>query len=127
MLFTSISFIYYFLPIVIITYFIAPKRIKNVVLFISSIMFYFFGEPKYIILMLAEILIAYIIGILIDKQKSKYVLIMGIIIHIGLLCIYKYTDFLITNINAIANSGIPLLRLAIPIRNIILYVPDIKL
>lgn len=127
MLFTSISFIYYFLPIVIITYFIAPKRIKNVVLFISSIMFYFFGEPKYIILMLAEILIAYIIGILIDKQKSKYVLIMGIIIHIGLLCIYKYTDFLITNINAIANRGIPLLRLAIPIRNIILHVPDIKL
>lgn len=127
MLFTSISFIYYFLPIVIITYFIVPKKLKNAVLCIDSILFYFFGEPRYIILMFVEILISYIIGILIDKYKSKSILILGVIVHVGLLCIYKYTDFLITNINAVFNSNILLLRLAIPIRHIILHIPNIKL
>ena len=60
MLFTSISFLYYFLPIVIVFYFIVPKKVKNIVLFIASMIFYFYGEPKYIFLMLAEILVAYI-------------------------------------------------------------------
>lgn len=127
MLFTSISFIYYFLPIVIISYFMVPKKIKNAVLCISSIIFYFFGEPKYIILMFAEILISYFMGILINKNKSKSILILGIIIHVGLLCIYKYTDFLITNVNTMFNSNIPFLRLAIPIRHIVLYIPNIEL
>lgn len=115
MLFTSISFIYYFLPIVIISYVIAPKKFKNAVICISSLIFYFYGEPKYIILMLAEILIAYIIAILIDKNKNKSILILGIIIHVGLFCIFKYTDFIIFNINSIFNTNIGLLRLAIPI------------
>ncbi len=115
MLFTSISFIYYFLPIVIISYVIAPKKFKNAVICISSLIFYFYGEPKYIILMLAEILIAYIIAILIDKNKNKSILILGIIIHVGLFCIFKYTDFIISNINSIFNTNIGLLRLAIPI------------
>lgn len=127
MIFTSISFIYYFLPIVLIAYFIAPKKFKNAILCIASIIFYFFGEPKYIILMLAEILISYIVGILIDRYKSKSILILGILLHIGLLCIYKYTDFLITNVNTVFNSNITLLRLAIPIRNIILHISNIKL
>jgi len=52
MLFTSISFLYYFLPIVIVFYFIVPKKVKNIVLFIASMIFYFYGEPKYIFLML---------------------------------------------------------------------------
>ena len=115
MLFTSISFIYYFLPIVIISYVIAPKKFKNAVICISSLIFYFYGEPKYIILMLAEILIAYIIAILIDKNRNKSILILGIIIHVGLFCIFKYTDFIISNINSIFNTNIGLLRLAIPI------------
>ena len=71
MLFTSISFLYYFLPVVLILYFIVPKKMKNFVLFIASMVFYFYGEPKYIFLMLAEILIAYIWAILIDKYKKK--------------------------------------------------------
>lgn len=115
MLFTSISFLYFFLPIVIIVYFIVPKKTKNLVLCIFSLIFYFYGEPKYIILMLAEIIIAYVIARLIDKYKKKSILIIGIIIHVGLLCVYKYTDFLLSNINIIFNSNIPLLRLTIPI------------
>ena len=101
MLFTSISFLYYFLPITIILYFIVPKKIKNFILFIASMLFYFYGEPKYIYLMLTEILIAYIGAILIDKYKKKGILIATIFIHIGLLCIFKYTDFIIENTNNI--------------------------
>ena len=71
MLFTNISFIYYFLPIVIIAYFIVPKKLKNVVLLLASMIFYFYGEPKYTFLMVAEILVAYIGGILIGKNKNK--------------------------------------------------------
>ena len=60
MLFTSINFLYYFLPTVLVLYFIVPKKAKNFVLFVASMAFYFYGEPKYILLMLAEIIIAYI-------------------------------------------------------------------
>ena len=101
MLFTSISFLYYFLPIVLIAYFIVPKKAKNFVLFIASMAFYFYGESKYIFLMLAEIFIAYIGAILIAKYKKKSILTVTLAIHIGLLVFFKYTDFLIANINNI--------------------------
>ncbi len=115
MLFTSISFLYYFLPIVIVAYFIVPKKLKNLILFIASMLFYFYGEPKYIILMIAEILIAYIGAILINKYKSKALLITVVIIHVGLLTIFKYTDFFIENLNNIFNLKLSLLRIALPI------------
>ena len=115
MLFTSISFLYYFLPIVIVLYFILPKKARNVVLFIASLVFYYYGEPKYILLMLAEILVAYIGALLIDKFKKKSIFITTVAIHIGLLCIFKYTDFMISNVNGILKTSIPLLRLALPI------------
>ena len=71
MLFTSISFLYYFLPALIIIYFITPKKYKNIILLIASLLFYFYGEPKYVFLMIAEIIIAYIGAILIDKYKNQ--------------------------------------------------------
>ena len=71
MLFTSISFLYYFLPALIIIYFITPKKYKNIILLIASLLFYFYGEPKYVFLMILEIIIAYIGAILIDKYKKK--------------------------------------------------------
>ena len=108
MLFTSISFLFYFLPIVLILYFIVPKKAKNFILFIASMAFYFYGEPKYIFLMLAEILIAYIGAIFIDKYKNKSILICIIIIHLGLLGIFKYTDFILENINNILSVNIPI-------------------
>ena len=131
MLFTSISFLYYFLPIVLIIYFIAPKKYKNLILFIFSLIFYFYGEPKYIFLMILEILIAYIGAILIDKYKSKKILILTLFIHIILLIIFKYTNFLTTNINNVFNTNFKLLNIALPIGisfytfQIISYVVDV--
>ena len=117
MLFTSISFLYYFLPALIIIYFITPKKYKNIILLIASLLFYFYGEPKYVFLMIAEIIIAYIGAILIDKYKnqSKNILITTLFIHVFLLIIFKYTDFIIQTINDISNSNIKLLNIALPI------------
>ena len=119
MLFSSISFLYYFLPCVLIAYFIIPSKYKNFVLFISSMLFYFYGEPKYIILMLATIFMAYISALLIDKYKhtkfKKAILITSLVLSLGSLGIFKYTDFFISNINNLLDVNISLLRLALPI------------
>lgn len=117
MLFNSISFLYYFLPALIIIYFITPKKYKNIILLIASLLFYLYGEPKYVFLMIAEIIIAYIGAILIDKYKnqSKNILTTTLIIHIFLLIIFKYTDFIIQSINDISNANIKLLNIALPI------------
>ena len=133
MLFTSISFLYYFLPALIIIYFITPKKYKNIILLIASLLFYFYGEPKYVFLMIAEIVIAYTGAILIDKYKnqSKNILITTLFIHIFLLIIFKYTDFIIQTINDISNANIKLLNIALPIGisfytfQIISYVIDV--
>lgn len=117
MLFTSISFLYYFLPALIIIYFITPKKYKNIILLIASLLFYFYGEPKYVFLMILEIIIAYIGAILIDKYKnqSKNILIITLFIHVFLLIIFKYTNFIIQTINDISNANIKLLNIALPI------------
>lgn len=133
MLFTSISFLYYFLPALIIIYYITPKKYKNIILLIASLLFYFYGEPKYVFLMIAEIIIAYIGAILIDKYKnqSKNILITTLFIHVFLLIIFKYTDFIIQTINDISNANIKLLNIALPIGisfytfQIISYVIDV--
>ena len=115
MVFTSINFLYYFLPTVLILYFIVPKKYKNLLLLISSLLFYFYGEPKYIILLIIEIVLAYFEARLIEKYKSKEIFIFSIFIHVLLLCIFKYTNFLITNINGIFNTNISLLNIILPI------------
>ena len=115
MVFTSINFLYYFLPTVLILYFITPKKYKNLLLLISSLLFYLYGEPKYIILMIIEIVLAYFEARLIEKYKSKEILIFSIFIHTLLLCIFKYTNFLITNVNSIFNTNITLLNIVLPI------------
>ncbi len=117
MLFSSINFLYYFLPCVLIIYFITPKKYKNSILLISSLLFYFYGEPIYILIMLGAILSAYIHGILIDKYKKhkKIFLISSIIISLGALGLFKYSDFIIVNINNLFSSKISLLNLALPI------------
>ena len=131
MLFTSISFLYYFLPIVIILYFIVPKKFKNFILFLSSIFFYFCGEPIYTFLMIGEIFIAYVGARYLEKNRKKSILVSLLTIHIGALGLFKYSDFTINNINQIFGSKIPLLKLALPIGisfytfQIISYVVDV--
>lgn len=117
MLFSSINFLYYFLPCVLIIYFITPTKYKNSILLISSLLFYFYGEPIYILIMLGTILSAYIHGILIDKytKYKKIFLISSIIISLGILGLFKYLDFFIININNLLDTKINLLNLALPI------------
>lgn len=117
MVFSSLTFLYYFLPIVLIVYYIVPNKFKNIVLLISSLFFYFYGEPKFGILMVISIFSTYIHGILMDKypRHKKKILISSITISALLLIIFKYTDFIISNINMVFNSQIDLLKLSLPI------------
>ena len=115
MVFASITFLYYFLPIFLIVYFIVPKKYKNIVLLIFSFIFYFYGEPKYILLMLLEVLFAYFMTLSLEKNKSKSLLTVIISFHLILLCIFKYFNFIIDNINTIFSSNITLLNIVLPI------------
>ena len=119
MLFSSISFLYYFLPIVLILYFAVPFKFKNFILLIASLFFYFYGEPIYTLLMLATTVSSYIHGLLIDRFRgtrwSKVFLVSSVITSLLVLGFFKYTDFFITNINTIAKAEIPLLKIALPI------------
>lgn len=119
MIFSSITFLFYFLPIVLGIYYIVPRKCKNIVLLISSLAFYFYGEPKYILLMIISILITYIFGILIEKNrktpKAKLYLITSIIISVGLLVYFKYTNFIIKNIQIWIKNKIDIMHIILPI------------
>ena len=115
MVFTSISFIYYFLPLLLICYFVVPKKFRNIILLMFSVLFYFYGEPKYILLMLIEVFISYVVGLLIDKYKNKNILIIGIFIHVLLFGIFKYFNFVIINVNNLFHSNLNLLNVVLPI------------
>lgn len=115
MVFASITFLYYFLPIFLIVYFCSPKKFKNIILLLFSLLFYFYGEPKYILLMIIQVLFAYFMTLIFDKNKSKSLFIFSISFHLFLLCIFKYFNFLIGNINAILNSNISFIDIVLPI------------
>ena len=119
MLFSSIPFLYYFLPAVLAVYFLVPKNCKNVVLLVSSLVFYAWGEPKYVFLMIATIALFYGCGLAIGKSEQqrwkKFWLIVSVVISLGLLAVFKYADFFVDNFNAVTGLSIPLLRLALPI------------
>lgn len=119
MLFSSITFLYYFVPCVLILYFIAPKYLKNTVLLVSSLFFYAWGEPKYLVFMLISITQGYIFGILIEKyrssRRSKLFLTASVLFSLGLLGYCKYADFFIENFNAVTGLSIPLLKITLPI------------
>lgn len=118
MLFSSIPFLYYFLPVVLICYFVAPRRAKNAVLLIFSLIFYGWGEPRYILLMLLSIFVGYGFGLVIEKRRQArmgYLLMwISIAVSLSFLLIFKYADFLIENINHLGAS-LPLFRLSLPI------------
>ncbi len=119
MLFSSIPFLYYFLPAVLIAYFLVPKRLKNGVLLLSSLFFYGWGEPVYLLLMLFSITLFYGCGLAIGKAKRQPVkkawLIVSVAVSLALLGIFKYADFFIDSFNSVTGLSIPLLRLALPI------------
>lgn len=115
MLFTSISFIYYFLPIVLLIYFISPKKFKNLVLLISSLIFYFLGDSKYLILMLFEVIICYVGSLILENHHSKKVLAFFLTICFGLLGYFKYTKLFIETINQIFRGNINIPNIVLPI------------
>lgn len=119
MLFSSISFIYYFLPLILMLYFLVPFKFKNLILLVSSLFFYFYGEPIYSILILISSLSGYIHGLWIDKsRKSRYAklpLICSIVFSIGILLYFKYANFLIENIIWLFGLEITPIRIVLPI------------
>lgn len=116
MLFSSITFIYYFLPLLIIIYFITPSRYKNLTLLIFSLIFYFLGEPKYIVILLLSCIINYYLSKLIEKSnKPKLILTIAVLYNVIQLLIFKYTDFFIGNLNNIINLNIPFMYIVMPI------------
>ena len=117
MLFSSIPFLFYFLPVVLILYAISPKKLKNFTLLVCSLVFYAWGEPRLVVLMLATVLIGYILGLLTERfpKYKKVFLALSLTLSLGFLGYYKYVDFFITNINSITGLSIPLLKVALPI------------
>ena len=119
MLFSSIPFLYCFLPAVVLVYFLVPRSLKNTVLLLFSLVFYAWGEPKYVFLMLATIGVFYGCGLAIGKAQTrkwkKFWLIVSVVVGIGLLAVFKYADFFVENFNAATGLSIPLLRLALPV------------
>lgn len=119
MLFSGITFLYYFLPLAMGLYFAVPKRVKNWVLLLSSLVFYGWGEPRYVMLMGISILSGYGFGMLVERYRQQRAgkILCGISIGVSLsfLLCFKYADFFIRNFRAATGLEIPLLRLALPI------------
>ena len=119
MIFSSIPFLFYFLPLVLIVYFLVPRVLKNTVLLLSSLIFYGWGEPKLLGLMVFTIALFYGCGIAIGKCQSrkwqKFWLIVSVVISVALLGIFKYADFFIDSFNAVTGLSVPFLRLALPV------------
>ena len=119
MLFSSVTFLYAFLPIVLILYFLAPKKLKNAVLLVSSLFFYYYGERTYTIILFVSSVADYTLSLLIEKyrgqNKTKLFLLCSLLINLGLLGFFKYSDFFIGNINALLGTNIPLTGVPLPI------------
>lgn len=119
MLFSSLVFLFIFLPSVIFFYYISPKKLRNLVLLFFSLSFYAYGEPRYIFIMLLSIFMNYILGLLVDKYREekqvKFILALMVILNLSIIGYYKYSNFLIENINTIFNLDFNLLNIVMPI------------
>ncbi|MES9784809.1 MBOAT family O-acyltransferase, partial [Bacillus thuringiensis] len=120
MVFSSLIFLFMFLPLALIIYYVSPKVLRNFILFIVSLIFYAWGEPVYIVIMIFSIIFDYVNGVLIDKYRgrksiSKVIFINSIIINLGILGFFKYYGFVVENINTIFNLNIHLETLPLPV------------
>ncbi|MBQ1242961.1 MAG: MBOAT family protein [Clostridia bacterium] len=119
MVFSSIPFLYFFLPAVLLCYFAVPAKAKDVILLVFSLLFYWWGEPKYALLMVFTITFCYFAGRILESRReksreSKAILIFSVAVPLGFLAVFKYADFFIGSINSLG-ADIPLLKLALPI------------
>lgn len=119
MLFSSITFLYCFLPCVLLVYFVVPDRLKNFTLLAASLIFYGWGEPKYLVFMLLSVTQSYIAALLVErfrgKKLAKLALALSAVASLGLLAYCKYADFFIENFNAVTGLSVPLLKVALPV------------
>ena len=120
MLFSSIPFLYTFLPCVLIVYFLSPDRLKNTVLLLASLLFYAWGEPRFVVFMVIAIVQGYVFGLLAEKYRSERkrarLCVWGsAVIGLGLLGYCKYTDFFLSGFNRLTGLSVPLLHVALPI------------
>lgn len=119
MVFSSTVFLFRFLPVFMILYFVAPGRMKNIILLLGSLFFYAWGEPVYILLILFSTLADYVLGRMMGSTGKKgfrrLYLILSILINLSILGFFKYVDFLIGTVNALAGVQIPLMELPLPI------------
>ncbi len=120
MLFSSLTFIFVFLPMLLLVYYLAKDKYRNFILCLASLLFYAWGEPKYVLLMLLSIVVNYFLARLLDKYRkhkgiSRLLLILAILFDLSLLIVFKYADFMIKTVNGIMHSKLSLLNLALPI------------
>lgn len=117
MIFSSVIFIYYFLPIVLLLFYIVPNKYKNFILFLASLIFYYYSEKKFLILLILSIIVNYSLGRLITKYKDnkKVWLIISLIFNFGLLLYFKYVNFFIDTVNNIFNINIHLMEVVLPL------------
>ena len=119
MVFSSILFLFKFLGIGFLIYYLTPKKFKNFVLFILSLIFYSWGEPKYFPIMIASVAVDYIAGRGIshfnNKLAKRLFLTMSVVFNLGMLFFFKYTNFFVDNINMLFNSSIPALNITLPL------------
>ena len=119
MIFSSIPFLYYFLPAVLLLYFLSPWKLRNAVLLFASLFFYGWGEPGMLALMVFTIALFYLCGLAIGKAKrqgwKKVWLTVSVVVSIALLAVFKYADFFLSGINSLTGLGLPLLQLALPV------------
>ena len=136
MLFSSIPFLYVFLPATLLLYFAAPRRMKNAVLLLCSLVFYGWGEPKYLLLMLFSIAQGYLFGLLIEKYRGKtrstVFFWLSVSLSLLLLAYFKYADFFLDSFRAVTGLPVPALQIALPIGisfytfQILSYVVDVR-
>ena len=116
MVFSSVLFIYFFLPLFLLTYFVIKNRkYRNIILLFFSLVFYAYGEPIYSLLMIFSIVVNYFLAILIDKYDSKKIFIIDVIFNLSLLGIFKYFNFFVDNLNNVFKLNINFINIALPI------------
>lgn len=120
MVFSSVTFLFYFLPILLLVYYIAPKKLKNLVMFLGSMVFYAWGEIRFIPIMLLLSVEDYICGRMMEKyrdndKKRRIFMLISVCSNLGVLLFFKYTNFFVDNLNLVVGGGIPIMNIILPI------------
>ncbi|WP_226529302.1 MBOAT family O-acyltransferase [Metabacillus niabensis] len=119
MVFSNLVFLFLFLPIVLVIYFLSPQKLRNTILLLASLVFYAWGEPKYVLLMLFSVFINYLFGLLVEfgssNRKKKFFLSIAVIVNLIILGFFKYMNFIVANLNELFHLSIEMDPIPLPI------------